>query len=147
LDTWFRKRFFLLILCFATCLVALSLTLVTGHLSNRGFGILAALLAVTFWVILTIFLYNAKARYRRAAPPAGTPLDTATRTRLQRSARMLQLAIVFFPMLLVFGLFLAGHNPMMVRLTGIVMNLSLTAYFYMAWRRVQAKLKNPGEVS
>jgi hypothetical protein len=147
LDAWFRKRLYLLIVCFAACLAALSFTVVTGHISNRGFGIVAVLLMVTFWAILTIFLYKARARSRFSASPPGTPLDTAARERLRRASRTFKVAMVLYPSFLVFGLFSARDLDMTSRLIGIGINIAITAYFYFAWRRVQAKLKNQGEVS
>ena len=145
MDGWARKRFFLLVLGFAACLGILSFTLVTGHLSGRGFGIIGGLLMVTFWVILTTFLYKARARNRLSGPSPDTPLDATTRKRLQRSARIFKLAMVFYPLFLIFGLFSARDLDTTSLLTGIGINLAITTYFYFAWRRVQAKLKNQGE--
>jgi len=121
--------------------------MVTHHLSSRSFGIVGIVLMLTFWAILTVFFYKVRGRIRLTAPPPGTPLDMAARKRLQRSARIFKLAMVFYPLLLIFGLFSARGLDITSLLIGIGINLAITAYFYFAWRRVQAKLKNQGEVS
>ena len=127
--------------------MVLVLAMVTQHLSSRSFGIVGIFLMLTFWAILTVFFYKVRARIRLTAPPPGTPLDMATLKRLRRSARMFKVAMVLYPSFLVFVLFSARDLDMTSRLIGIGINLAITAYFYFAWRRVQAKLKNQGEVS
>ena len=127
--------------------MALVLAFVTHHLSSRSFGVAGIVLMLTFWGIFTAFFYKMRARTRLAAPPPGTPLDMATLKRLRRSARMFKVAMVLYPSFLVFGLFSARDLDMTSRLIGIGINLAITAYFYFAWRRVQAKLKNQGEAS
>ena len=86
-------------------------------------------------------LRRTRARFPKPAGADHEPLDKATRKKLVRRIRFLQVAFGVYALALVYGFWEALHSPHLPVLTGVVMNLLLEAVLVKTIRRLQKKLK------
>jgi uncharacterized membrane protein YfcA len=92
-------------------------------------------------VVVVLILQRARAKFPKSAAKDSEPLDEATRKKLVRRIRFLQVAFGVYALALVYGFWEALYGPHLPVLTGVVMNLLLEAVLWKTIRRLQKKLK------
>jgi RsiW-degrading membrane proteinase PrsW (M82 family) len=146
-DHWATKRLYLLMACLTVVLGLLVFGEVSGHLSPRSFAIAAACFLIGSFVGLTIFFNNVKARNQLSTPAPGSPMDAATRKRLQDGVRTLRRMVFVLPVLLVIGLWDTKDQPLWAVLGGVAVSITITTICFIGMRKAQARLKEQDQAN
>jgi hypothetical protein len=110
---------------------AMAYEFAVGNIPARmlGFGLLALIGCLATVVVLR--------RSKVESPTVSQPGRFEESSRVKASMRMLKVAIVFLPIILIFGMWLTRGQPLAPRLVGAAVNLFFTFWLISILRRAK----------
>jgi hypothetical protein len=93
--------------------------------------------------LFIVILY--RLRHRQSDEKNKIPLGGAPTAKLAKSIKILQVAVVVLPVLLIFGLLQTEGEPLAPRLVGVAINLCFTFWFITLLRRAKRVAKTRTE--
>jgi len=125
-------------ICLFFALTAISVLLwVKGIVNGRAFGILyLALIALFTYLVFRVIS-------RRNNPDTISDFSNRESGVLGRQVALLRIAVIAMPMVLIYGLVITKGQPLLPRLVGACVNISLTVWLLSILLRVRAKKRFP----
>lgn len=135
-------RILLLVFGGVIILIPVALAFGNGLLSPQALASVLIAYAACVTVAVFVILRNAKARLQVSSGEFTGILDESTRRKFQKRIRRLQLGVVFFALVLVYGLWETRKDPWPPRLFGATMNLLFQTVMIQSIRRMRKLLKH-----
>ena len=126
---------------FPTTLIVIAGLFAAGRMSPREMGYALVAVCFTAIIILILLLDKTAKEARSGTQPAETGDGPTARKKILRSIRTCKGAIAAMLVIFFYGLWSTRSGPLLPRIVGAVINLTITSALVIALKAQKAKLK------